>query len=166
MTINYTITLHSDWHCSSGQSGGFGVDIKVIRDRHGLPFIPGRTLKGLLRNAAKNLKILEEGKSEEWELFIQNNFGQREGLGTKCFFSNGELAPALRGYLAKQDKKRFLYREIAATAINQQGVALEHSLRLMETVVPLTLEAAIHNFDDDRKKLERCMQWIKPCLSG
>lgn len=168
--VNYQITFYSDWHCSSGQSAGFGVDLTVIRDRYGLPFIPGRTLKGLLRDAAENFMELSGADNyDSWEKFIKDIFGKggekTGGSATKCYFSNAELPDDIKSYLgANDEEKDFLFRTISSTAINERGVAKEHSLRVMETVVPLTLKATIHNFPEsggDHAKLTQCMQWIK-----
>ena len=55
MNIRYQIELHTWWHCGSGQSAGADVDALVIKDKNGMPFIPGKTIKGLLRDAAEEL---------------------------------------------------------------------------------------------------------------
>lgn len=66
-TVIYCIRMYSEWHCSSGLSTGAGDDLLVIRDERGLPFIPGKTLKGLLRDAAEKLSVLNHllGKTDE-----------------------------------------------------------------------------------------------------
>ena len=171
MDINYKIIFHSEWHCGSGQSAGFGVDLTVIRDRHGLPFIPGKTLKGLFRDAAVNLKELDTRNKNGWHDFINAVFGtggdEGGGCATDCFFTNAalELPVDIYNQLAKNEElKRFLFRAISATAINDKGVASEHSLRVTETVIPLTVEATIHKFPDsiaNRVKIKQCVQWIK-----
>ena len=51
-TIKYEIEFFSNWHCGSGLAAGADVDALVIKDNNGLPYVPGRTLKGLLREAA------------------------------------------------------------------------------------------------------------------
>ena len=53
--IDYTIEFFSLWHCGSGLAAGADVDERVIRDKDGLPYVPGRTVKGLLRDAADTL---------------------------------------------------------------------------------------------------------------
>ena len=56
-TIKYEIEFFSNWHCGSGLAAGADVDALVIKDNNGLPYVPGRTLKGLLRDAATNLSV-------------------------------------------------------------------------------------------------------------
>ena len=53
--IKYKITFYSNWHCGSGLAAGADTDELVIKDRNGLPYVPGRTIKGLLREAAMML---------------------------------------------------------------------------------------------------------------
>ena len=48
-TLTYQIQFHSYWHCGSGLAAGAGVDALVVKDANGLPFVPGKTIKGLLR---------------------------------------------------------------------------------------------------------------------
>ena len=53
-TIDYTICFFSPWHCGSGTSAGADVDELVVKDKNGMPYIPGKTLKGLIREAVDN----------------------------------------------------------------------------------------------------------------
>lgn len=55
MKIKYQIQFHSYWHCGSGLAAGAGVDALVVKDADGLPFVPGKTIKGLLREAMEEL---------------------------------------------------------------------------------------------------------------
>ena len=56
-TIKYEIEFFSNWHCGSGLAAGADVDALVIKDQEGLPYIPGRTLKGLLREAGLSPRL-------------------------------------------------------------------------------------------------------------
>ena len=55
MRIDYSIEFFSYWHCGSGLAAGADVDELAIKDGDGLPYVPGRTVKGLLRDAAESL---------------------------------------------------------------------------------------------------------------
>lgn len=180
-TIKYQIYFYSDWHCSSGQSTGFGANLVVIRDPHGLPFIPGKTLKGLLLDACKTFELLDA--ANDWHKFKEDVFGigddkkndeeksaedeefvKQVAKQSVCFFTNAQLPENTRTYLADAEVSRFLFREASSTAINKNGIAVDHSLRVMETVIPLTLEASIHKFpdeDDYIKKIDQCFKWVK-----
>ena len=43
--------IQSFWHAGSGRGDGAVADATVLRSRAGLPILPGRTVKGLLREA-------------------------------------------------------------------------------------------------------------------
>lgn len=73
-TFKYKIEFHDFWCVTSGLAGGAKADILTLKDPNGLPYVPGRTLKGLLREAAEVLQ--ESGLvAEEWAKAF---FGERE----------------------------------------------------------------------------------------
>ncbi|HBL14417.1 MAG TPA: hypothetical protein DD379_24120, partial [Cyanobacteria bacterium UBA11162] len=51
--LKVTIKLESDWHIGSGAGRPGDVDRLVQRDRNGLPYIPGKTLTGIWRDACE-----------------------------------------------------------------------------------------------------------------
>ena len=53
--IEYTITFLSDWHAGSGLSSGAEADAVVIKDSNNLPYLPGKTIKGLVKDALLDL---------------------------------------------------------------------------------------------------------------
>ena len=146
------------------------MNLTVIKNEHGLPLIPGRTLKGLLRDAATNLKDLDSSVvSQE---FIDTVFGIEENTDKKhrqgrCFFSNATLSKYLTTHLSSNDgeeKKGLLFTSMASTAIDSNGIAKDQTLRQMEVTIPLTLYATIESFPEDQKMIEQlnfCFQWIK-----
>ncbi|MGB1217231.1 MAG: RAMP superfamily CRISPR-associated protein, partial [Saprospiraceae bacterium] len=71
----YTIEFHSYWHVGSGLFGGTEADNLVNKDKVGLPYIPGKTLKGLLRQAATELMELDD--SFVTQSFIDDVFGEK-----------------------------------------------------------------------------------------
>jgi len=50
-----TITLLSDMCCGTGEGDGINLDTTTAFDEMGLPFIPAKRLKGLLRESAEFL---------------------------------------------------------------------------------------------------------------
>ena len=163
----YEITMLSDWHCGAGLSSGSDVDLLCIKDQNGLPFIPGKTLKGLLKEAAG---IVCKNNSE----FITKVFGlaterKRESeeevtvKGTS-YFSSGELSEKMQRFLAENtNKKALLFRKISSTKIDKNGEAETNSLRKIEVAVPLTLYAEITEIPDNEsmENLKNCMKYIK-----
>ena len=47
------LTFDFDWHVGSGAGIPGSVDRQVLRDEEGFPYVPGKTLTGILRDAAK-----------------------------------------------------------------------------------------------------------------
>lgn len=163
--LNIKITFHSPWLCSSGLAAGAEADVRCIRDRQGLPYIPGRTLKGLIREAVENCVALS-GQDVD----LNTAFGTEatdapiEGLRQGClYFSDAELAAEERKAIVANGWQDRLYINKVSTAIDTEtGIALDHSLRTMETVVPCTLHASIlHVPDAIADTLARSLGWLK-----
>lgn len=152
-TIKYTIEFFTDWHCDSGLSSGTDLDLLVIKDKDRLPFIPGKTIKGLVREAVEEINWWKsdpkpeneiENKKEFYDLFGEE--GKSQGC---CFFTNAKLSDNLQKAIKKDNLQEYMYRSLASTAINENGTAEEHSLRKMEVTVPCTLNGEIRDVPDD-----------------
>lgn len=167
--VKYSITFFSDWHCGSGLTSGSDLDSLVVKDNKGLPFIPGKTLKGLLKEAAEEMTSLE-GKNPEETKFITEMFGYFDGKAKEdskihskgqAFFTNAVLPEELY-HAASSGLQPFFYRSKPSTAIEDTGIARKHSLRRMETTIPCRLEATILNVEETYlPELHRCMMWVK-----
>lgn len=175
-TIKYTITFFSEWHTGSGLTSGSDLDALVIKDKNDLPYIPGRTLKGLLREAAEELVELNHCDetflktvfgipSRKSEIQTEVNDPEQNGVTQKgeCFFSNAKLSDKLYEASVENNLASFYYRAISSTAIEgQSGVAQKHSLRKMQTTIPCVLEAEIVNVNEEYKgQIEDCFRWVK-----
>jgi hypothetical protein len=161
--IKYKVTFFSDWHCGSGLSSGAESDNLVIKDIYGLPYIPGRTIKGLLKEAAYDLF---EG-SERFNEFMESCFGTGSDLNEtdsvySFFYSDACLSENEVEYLkGKPTEISKLYRNIPSTRIDEEtGVADENSLRSMQATIPLTLEGEITNISDPIK-IHDCLRMVK-----
>ncbi|MEO1257795.1 MAG: RAMP superfamily CRISPR-associated protein [Bacteroidota bacterium] len=169
-SIVYQVNLTSWWHTSSGLSSGTDANLVVIKNLERLPFIPGKTLKGLLREAASKINRLQPNMVTEE--FITDVFGIGEDHGKAvlaesiCFFGNAYLSQRLSENIIKESQQDLLYSNLASTEINSAGVAVDKSLRTIEVTIPLTLYANIEAFPNKEEKkylqqLKYCMQWIK-----
>lgn len=166
--ITYKITFHSEWHCGSGLTSGSDLDALVVKDADGLPFIPGKTLKGLLKEAAVEM-IQLKGENPEQTDFIKDLFGyfdkkpvDESEIHTKgaAFFSNAVLSNQLR--TEAKELKEFFFRDAASTAIGANGIAEKGSLRRMETAIPCELVATISGVDEKYEaELIQCLKYIK-----
>ncbi|MDF1573305.1 MAG: RAMP superfamily CRISPR-associated protein [Bacteroidales bacterium] len=167
----YQIRFYTPWHAGSGLSSGAAADLAVIRDKEGFPFIPGKTLKGLLREAAETLNKLDADMvprdfiEDIFGIRIETNESNINHVEALSFFSNAELTKNVKEELRKKPiLTKHLVTRIASTAIDDNGQAKEHTLRQIEATVPMTLFAAIENFPDKpgyASNIELCMKWVR-----
>ena len=139
MIISYKITFLDFWHLSSGLSGGARLDSSVIKDSEGFPFVPAKTLKGVLREVAESFG--NDFVNDCFREVVQKDRVPKEG---KCHFSNATLSQSTKDAL--KHLTHFLYAKIASTAIDENfGSAKDGSLREIEVAKPLSLYGTIHN---------------------
>ena len=160
--------IRSWWHVGSGRGSGSLLQANVLKDRNDLPYLPGRTVKGLVRDAVS--------RAEGWGWFASNPEKQnpeKEPNPTAAWFGSlarvdadtGEVAGRFEtqpGALAFGDAvlpedlcrwladpgnaalREGLYGEVHATAIDSAtGVAETGTLRGHEVTIPLKLYAPI-----------------------
>jgi len=151
--ISYKVEFLDFWHISSGVSGGARVDSVVVKDKNELPYVPGKTIKGLAREMAE---LLDNSLGEEI-------FGKEETHQKFLYFSNATLPKDQAEHIIKNNLQEYLYSEIASTKIDQNGIAVDNSLREIEVVVPLVLEGFVEiDIDDEKlKSLKESLQMIK-----
>ena len=152
--IHYQITFHTYWHCGSGLSAGADVDALVVKDADGLPFVPGKTMKGLLRDAAELLLQLNPAKYDGCGWLACVGYAAKDGSAYgqgSAFFANATLQEQEAETIRLQPGlARYLYSNVTSTAIDETtGTAHEHSLRKMEVTVPCTLKGCIYDVPDD-----------------
>lgn len=144
------IQILSYWHTGSGFGRGADVDALVLKNRNSLPYLPGRTVKGLLREAmqcCEDAGAVPGGTADT--LFGTpsqkgKNTGSVPGILT---FGNAELRKQERRWLSSTEgsgAREALYDTVASTSIDSSsGVAVYRTLRTIELCVPLTLESEI-----------------------
>ena len=168
-TIKYEIEFFSNWHCGSGLAAGADVDALVIKDKQGMPYIPGRTMKGLLRDAASNLHDNDIDKGKVIDAIFGVS-GDKEGHRTgSAFFSNAVLRPVEYEYILANGLTEYLFQSFASTSIDENGIARNATLRKIETVVPCKLVGEIINVPEDedaKRMLEDSMHYIKRLGTG
>ena len=167
-TITYKIEFFNYWHVGSGLSGSTYADSMVNKDADNLPFVPGKTIKGLLRDAAEQIKEIDSSLVSDD--FINKVFGvipeksamiavENEG---GAFFTNAGLSEELTAQIIEKKLTAELYNVLSSTAIDENGQAINTSLRQMEVTVPLVLYGLIENYPVETTiGIEACMGWIK-----
>ena len=165
MKIIYCIEFHADWHCGSGLAAGADVDALAVKDEKGMPFVPGKTIKGLVREAVEEIRGFLNMEVETDMNFVKafGYFDNKEQKDKGCvFFTNAILDKAEYDTIVSNDAARFMYRDIASTAINEKGIAKDHSLRKMQVVVPCTLHGEILNVPNElADEIINAMKFIK-----
>lgn len=162
-TIKYEIEFFSNWHCGSGLSAGADVDALVIKDKDGLPYVPGRTVKGLLRDAAE---VLSDDEETINKVFGVPGDEENHKVG-ESFFGNAVLPLDERTYILEQKLEFHLFQTFASTKIDENGIAKDHSLRKIETVVPCKLKGEIVNVPEGAEQMiEDAMHFVKRMGTG
>lgn len=151
--ISYRLDFYSNWHCGSGLAAGADVDTLVIKDANGLPFVPGRTIKGLVKNAFEDIYGKDSGTS------IFGDF--KKHYEVNAFFSDAVLQREDYGQIVKEELGRFMYNSISNTAISD-SVAKAHSLRKTQVVLPCSLYGEILYVPDEFvERLAESLRFIK-----
>lgn len=152
MSRTLKIEILGYWHPGTGHGQSGYLDAVTHRNGRGLPCLPGRTVKGLLRDAVHRWEcfggygIADQAKPS----FTEQLFGPYGTEGVKTWpgllrFSDATLPEEEVVCLtSKPELADELYRDHFATAIDHDsGTADKHSLRGIELVVPLTLQAEV-----------------------
>ena len=154
--MKYKVTFLDYWHLSSGLSAGAKLDSTVTRDENGLPYIPGKTIKGLIREMAELTKNFDfvttcfGSSSDE-----KDKFYSEEKIVGECNFSNVEIEENTKKSIINNSLENQLFDEIASTKIDKEkGIAESGSLREIEVVVPISLFGEIKNIPNEEYKQE------------
>ena len=143
-TLHYTITFHSYWHCGSGLAAGADVDALVVKDKNRLPFVPGKTMKGLVREALENILALNKTNKKDAVDKAFGYFGDKDDMSKGCmFFTNAELDENEQKAIISHKYQKHMYEGVSSTAIDKDGIACDHSLRRVEVTVPCVLHGCI-----------------------
>lgn len=145
------------------------MDALVIKDRNDLPYIPGKTVKGLIKEAVDELKALASSEKKfEPDADYLATFGYFDDKDRKekseAFFSNAEIPENEAEKIVEGKLQRFMYDSLSHTAIETNGVARAHSLRKVQVTVPCDLMGQILNVPEGMVEiLEKGMKYTK-CL--
>lgn len=186
--------LSSYWRIGSGKGAGVLADSIILRDADGLPTIPGRSIKGLLRDAMELAALsgsVTRDRIERWfgsplpvqaqasthananpgdlqEVALEDSrFLTKEG---SLWFGSARLPKDWRKWAqtTPESEKRALLETLtcyqSSTAIDRDGVAKEHSLRVAEVAVPMTLWAEVRGPENDPdwvKDLEKTLPLLR-----
>ena len=141
-SLKVKISLQSDMCCGTGESGGGAADLLTAVDSYGLPIIPEKHLKGLLRESAE---LIDFDCSRE---SVRNRVFGVSGaeVETKARFDIAELANSqdIKAYLNTEKEQgrgvkpqqvtEVFTRQRSGTEIDDEGVAENNTLRTIQVV--------------------------------
>ena len=157
--IYYEIKFYSPWHCGSGLGGGNDADYCPIKDIDGFPFIPGKTIKGLFREASE---VLNDKKFTERIFGIASTKNDEFDQSGEAIWSNAELSTEERNEIKGNSLVEKIYLNQYFTKINSNGITEDKSLRRGEYAIPMLLKATIMvPSKDDVEPIKNCMGYIK-----
>jgi CRISPR/Cas system CSM-associated protein Csm3 (group 7 of RAMP superfamily) len=164
-TIKYSITFLSDWHAGSGLSAGAESDATVIKDSENLPYLPGKTIKGLLKDALMDIVDVNDKINKNT---IDQLFGRVKDdastEGGKLYFSNASISDNEKAEISVE-MSQYLYRNLSSTTIDENGVTKKGSLRTMEVTYPIALHGEIvsneYFKDNEIELLQNAMKWTR-----
>jgi CRISPR/Cas system CSM-associated protein Csm3 (group 7 of RAMP superfamily) len=188
--IKLTFTILSYWHAGSGSGEGANMDAVVVKTPSGLPYLPGKTVKGLLREAvqtAEDCGQYEEAAYDGFRDLLKKLAGKQQvSITTYLFgtipqtsnryeteegsltFSSATLGFEMESWALEEEnlnKLPGLYAQIASTSLDDKGQADDNSLRRIEVSVPLSLSAELTGPDEDDFWI-RALQTAAPLMRG
>lgn len=124
------ITLHSDLCAGSGQGLGNRVDTDICTDSYGIPYVPGRRIKGCLREAAKELQEL--GLPSVTKESLDELFGGRYGNEGKLRIGDATLPSIseIHGYI---EQTRRSGSDLEKKAVHPNSISQMYSYRRGQT---------------------------------
>lgn len=144
--IKVKVELLSDMCCGTGEGNGSNIDMLTAFDECGLPVIPAKRLKGLLKECGR---LLENEGYKDASGRVEKLFGGlkgKEGLirVTEAETENADVVRAELTALWGNQKYAGVINSEAVqscfctlrsqTSINEEGTAKDHSLRTIQTV--------------------------------
>lgn len=159
--IKYKIEILSDWHVGSGLDSGVDADSVVLKDDNNLPYIPGKTIKGLLKDSLFDIADVDDSIKADIDTYFGkvNNDGSTE-LGS-LFFSDAILNLSEQNDIVTNGLSNQLYKNIASTSIDERGIAKKSSLRTMEVCIPVSLVGEIEGKKIDIILFKKAFKWTR-----
>lgn len=178
-TLYLRLTLCSDATFGRGDGVAGLVDMEVEHDDYGLPFLRGRSLKGLLVEECANILYALSGRNKnlDWHEMAQFLFG-RPGSELKddgqMFVSDARLPLELRKAIAYAiEKKETLTRQEVLesltairrqTAMTTEGAPRKGSLRSLRVILRKSLFESELTFRSE--PTEKTLALLSACVAS
>ena len=170
--MKITIKLLSDLCTCSGETYNSVVDMDVVYDENGIPYIPAKRIKGCIREAALEMKEMEFISEAQYESI----FGKEGNTKSKLILSSAyiidyeNVVESLKHFrkneLVSQQNVLEQYTSTRTqTAVDlETGVADENSLRTIRVVnkgLVFEAECELKMNQADRKVVEQAVSLVK-----
>lgn len=152
--LNLEISMLSDWHIGTGSSGEGNIDRRIARDEDGFPFIPAKSLTGILRDSCEEvlsyLGLDADPEMDNWATYI---FG-RANVSSNFRVRAAKMDKTSRDYLLSFDvaERSVLSKALATvkpgvTIDPLSGRAKDDHLSFLEVARPMVLTADVELLD-------------------
>lgn len=137
------LTFDSDWHIGSGSGIPGSLDRQVLRDDQGLPYVPGKTLTGIIRDAAEWIAATRDRTEGEyahrWTDTVSSLFGvqtpDQSGKQERCNncqpaamgISSAVFSPEMQAYFKENPEI------LPLLFISQSGVMIDRKTGVSAT---------------------------------
>jgi CRISPR-associated protein Csx10 len=141
--IELTLTFKSDWHIGTGTGIPGYIDALVKRDANRLPFMPGKSLHGVWRDACETVA---DALGENWPSFVHVVFGRKpnnDAAGDVPYSSLGALTlPSL--HLSDAVRAKVMNQQLHAQLTTlRPGIAIEDTTGQAKTDMLRIVEMAV-----------------------
>jgi len=159
-----TFSFLSPWHMGSGFGEGAHLDAIPVKTPAALPYIPGRSVKGLFREAvqlAEECGHVDAGSTLKLFGSRNDSLSRYETEPGLLRFSSATLGNGMEAWAAESDGKRQtnaeavkqLFKPLASTRIDSQGLADDKTLRKIEVAIPVELTAEVE-YSGEKQEIE------------
>lgn len=164
-TIKYKVTFLSNWHVGSGLGAGAETDAECLKNTDGLPYIPGKTIKGLLKDACHDIAEVNADKISKdniTEIFGKDATKTENSKAGSVFFGNANISKDESQEIIDNGLQNFLFKNVSSTAIDEKtGVATKNSLRSMEVCMAISLEGSIEIEEKHQDSIKLAAKWLR-----
>ena len=151
MTLRIRIEFLSDWHVGSGLSSSDGTDRGVVRDQHGFPYVPAKTLTGVLRDS---LETVTTALGSNWSAWTEVVFGSQPSMSKGAVTAPprpavvsirpGFVSNVVKAVLEGDRRRHHLTHVKAGVSIDAKtGTARERHLNFIEVNRPVELWSVV-----------------------
>jgi len=151
MSLEIRVAFTSDWHIGTGAGGDEGADRAVVRDRHGFPYVPAKSLTGVLRDAAETIATaLGDGWPGWVELLFGSQPTEESGAVTRApqpaavSIRAAHVSPTLAATFTTAEQRARLTHVKASVSIDPTtGTARDRQLSFTEMARPVSLYGSV-----------------------